>query len=60
MFLDQIIRDYEVFGNIIKDLQKQLQNEVVLVPDQLEDISQRLRKVENLLLGYKINRGTRV
>ncbi|MNE36202.1 hypothetical protein D3C80_1300040 [compost metagenome] len=58
MFLDQIIRDYEVFGNIIKDLQKQLQNEVVLVPDQLEDISQRLRKVENLLLGYKINRGT--
>ncbi|MNW47475.1 Cell cycle protein GpsB [compost metagenome] len=50
MFLDQIIKDYEVFGNIIKDLQKQLQNKVALAPDQLEDISQRLREVENLLL----------
>ncbi|MNZ79388.1 Cell cycle protein GpsB [compost metagenome] len=50
MFLDQIIKDYEVFGNIIKDLQKQLQNKVALAPDQLEGISQRLREVENLLL----------
>ncbi|MNI25589.1 hypothetical protein D3C73_792470 [compost metagenome] len=48
--MDQIIKDYEVFGNKIKDLQKQLQNKVDLAPDQLEGISQRLREVENLLL----------
>lgn len=46
MYLDQIIRDYEVFEQIIKDLQKQLRQETPLAQNNLDGILQRLREVE--------------
>ncbi|MNN85164.1 Cell cycle protein GpsB [compost metagenome] len=47
MFLDQIIKDYEVFEKIIKDLQKQLQTEMPLTQNNnLDGILKRLREVE--------------
>ncbi|MNC69061.1 Cell cycle protein GpsB [compost metagenome] len=44
MYLDQIIRDYKVFEQIIKDLQKQLQ--LPITQNNLDGILQRLREVE--------------
>nr|WP_285860684.1 MULTISPECIES: DivIVA domain-containing protein [Paenibacillus] len=46
MFLDQIIRDYEMIEKIIRDLQKQLQKELPLTQNNLDGILQRLREVE--------------
>lgn len=48
-FLDQIIKDYEAFGAMIRDLRKQiieLQHAASPFQDQLSDILQRLREVE--------------
>jgi len=48
-FLDQIIKDYEVFERIVQDLQKeitQLHEEAPLAQNNLEGILERLREVE--------------
>lgn len=48
-FLDQVAKDYEVFGTLIKDLQKQihqLREEAPQAQANLEGILQRLREVE--------------
>lgn len=53
-FLDQIIKDYEMFGKIVKDLQGQisrLQEEAPLAQNNLEGILQRLREVETYCWG---------
>ncbi|MGV2887515.1 DivIVA domain-containing protein [Paenibacillus taichungensis] len=48
-FLDQIIKDYEAFGRIVQDLQREnarLREEAPLAQNNLEGILERLREVE--------------